>query len=212
MPRERLSLKMRALGWLAQREHSRSELRRKLLRVARREQAERDAARAEQGQVAADSLPGEPFPGEPLLGDARPRPRPRPEVEALPGGCADPAECVDRLLDWLQAHRYLSETRFVESRVHAREARFGNLRIRQELARHGVEADGETLARLRDTEFDRAREVWRRKFGQPPADPRERVRQMRFLAQRGFSSDVVARVVRGAGDDDSPLPPGADPD
>ena len=216
MPRERLSLKARALGWLAQREHSRSELRHKLLRVARREQAERDAARASGGKAAAGPLadepsPDKPFPSEPSPGDAQPRQE--PGVEGFPLGCADPAECVDRLLDWLQAHRYLSDTRFVESRVHAREARFGNLRIRQELAHHGVEADGETLARLRDSEFDRAREVWRRKFGQPPADPRERARQMRFLGQRGFSADVVARVLRGAGDDDdSLLPLGGDPD
>ena len=47
MPRERLSLKARALVWLAQREHSRTELRRKLLRAARAEQALREAREAD---------------------------------------------------------------------------------------------------------------------------------------------------------------------
>jgi regulatory protein len=167
MPRERLSLKARALQWLAQREHSRSELRRKLLRVARAEQAERLASAGESvGNAEADS-----------------------------GGCADPEQCVERLLDWLQQHRYLSEVRFVESRVQARAARYGNLRIRQELAQHGLSPDEQTLQQLRDSEFERARAVWQRKFGQPPADAHERARQMRFLAQRGFSAEVVRRVL-----------------
>lgn len=169
-----MSLKARALGWLAQREHSRTELRRKLLRVARREAAERAAA------SAADAASAET------------------ESES---GCGDPEQCVDRLLDWLQAHRYLSEDRFVESRVHARAARYGNLRIKQELAQHGVTPDAATLQQLRDSELGRAREVWQRKFGRAPADAQERARQMRFLAQRGFSAEVVRRVVQGADDD-----------
>ena len=74
-------------------------------------------------------------------------------------------------------------------------------RIRQELAQHGVAADGATLQQLRDTELERAREVWRRKFARPAVDPIERARQMRFLARRGFSADVVRRVIQG-GDDD----------
>jgi regulatory protein len=173
-----LSLKARALGWLAQREHSRTELRRKLLRVARREAAERAAA------GAADAAPVEAS-----------------EASAPESGCGDPEQCVDQLLDWLQAHRYLSEDRFVESRVHARVARYGNLRIKQELAQHGVTPDAATLQQLRDSELGRAREVWQRKFGRAPADAQERARQMRFLAQRGFSAEVVRRVVQGADDD-----------
>jgi NAD(P)-dependent dehydrogenase (short-subunit alcohol dehydrogenase family) len=46
---------------------------------------------------------------------------------------ANPAEEVEAVLDWLQAQRYLCEERFVESRVHARASRFGNVRIRREL-------------------------------------------------------------------------------
>jgi regulatory protein len=178
MPRQRLSLKARALQWLAQREHSRGELRRKLLRVARAEQAARLAASAAQ--------PTEPTPG----------------LEAVSAGCADPEQCVERLLDWLQQHRYLSEARFVESRVQARAARYGNLRIRQELAQHGLSPDEQMLRQLRDSELERARAVWQRKFGHPPADAHDRARQMRFLAQRGFSSDVVRRVLNTEDDVD----------
>ena len=179
MPRERLSLKARALAWLAQREQSRAELRRKLLRVARAEHAEREAAGAA-APVADAAAAG--------------------SVHAA--GCSDPEHCVDQLLDWLQQHRYLSEARFVESRVNARAARYGNLRIRQELAQHGVAPDEDTLRQLRESEVERARAVWRRKFAEPAGDPAERARQVRFLAQRGFSADVVRRVVRGAEEED----------
>jgi regulatory protein len=160
-----LGLKARALQWLAQREHSRVELRRKLLRAARL-------------GAAADA-------GD----DAEP---------------AHPATEVDALLDWLVAHRHLSEARFVESRVHAREARFGTRRIVQELKQHGAALDIDAAERLRASELERARVLWARRFGpEPAADAAGRAKQMRFLAGRGFATDVIRRVVRGGGDEDS---------
>lgn len=160
MKRPALSLKGRALAWLAQREHSRSELRRKLLRHVSQQQVE---------------------PGD--------------------DSALDPAAVVDPLLDWLQAHRYLSDERFVESRIHVRAARYGNLRIRQELAQHGVALSDSSAQQLKDSELGRAQEVWRRKFGGDVAnDPAQRARQARFLSARGFSAEVVRRIIRGAGD------------
>jgi regulatory protein len=158
-----LSLRARALQWLSQREHSRLELRRKLLRAARR----RDAAAAAEGDETTN---------------------PGPEIDAL--------------LDWLAANRYLSEARFVESRVHARSARFGSRRIVQELAQHGAELDADTAEQLKASELGRARAVWQRKFGAAPAaDTAARAKQTRFLAGRGFSAEVIRRVIRGADED-----------
>ena len=158
------SLKARALQWLAQREHSPVELRRKLLRLARQRAAEQAA------EQPADE------------GDDE----------------ADPAPAIDAVLDWLVVNRYLSDARFVESRVNARGARYGNLRIRQELSQHGASLDAATAERLKESELTRARAVWARKYGGAPAPmAAERARQMRFLAGRGFSADIVRRVVRG---------------
>jgi regulatory protein len=43
--------------------------------------------------------------------------------------------------------------------------------------------------------------VWARKFGgEPPPDAAARARQMRFLAGRGFSADVIRRVLQGSDD------------
>jgi regulatory protein len=53
---------------------------------------------------------------------------------------------------------------------------------------------------MRGTELARAREVWQKKFGEPPADPAARLKQVRFLVSRGFAPDVVRRVVAGTDD------------
>jgi len=64
-----------------------------------------------------------------------------------------------------------------------------------------VALSAEAADALKQSELERARTVWRRKFGEPPVDPAERARQMRFLAGRGFSADIIRRVVAGADDD-----------
>jgi len=175
--RPRLSLKGRALQWLAQREHSRIELRRKLLRQARAEAqaTARESSAASPSEQAPDSSSDWPGDGS---------------------GSESLALEVDALLDWLQSHKYLSDERFVESRVHARSSRFGNLRIRQELQQHGVSLSPEASADLGQSERDRARDVRQRKFGDLPATPSDRARQARFLAGRGFSAEVIWQVMR----------------
>jgi regulatory protein len=155
--RATLSLKGRALQLLAQRDQSRVELRRKLLRHARRA-AEASGGGEDEGEAE------------------------RADVEAV--------------LDWLEANRYLSAERFAESRVHAREARFGNLRIRSELAQHGLAPPPELARTLAESELVRAGAVRARRFPSPPRDAAERAAQSRFLAGRGFSPEVVHRLMR----------------
>jgi regulatory protein len=155
----RRTLKARALQLLAQREHSRAELRRKLLLHAR--------------------------------------------VGPAASGDDDTEATADALLDWLEAHNYLSHERFVESRLHARAARFGNLRIRRELAQHAVKLSPEAAQALQASELARARAVWARRYPTPAADAADRARQGRFLTARGFSADVIRRVLRGPDSDEA---------
>ena len=150
MPVVQLSLKGRALRLLGNREHTRTELERKLARYAEQ-----------------------------------------------------PDELA-KVLDDLQAKGFISEQRVVESVLHRRAARLGAGRIRQELQAKGV--DGELVAhamqQLRGTEVARARDVWQRRFGEPPRDAAERGKQARFLAARGFTGDVIQRVLAGGFDED----------
>ena len=187
---------------LARREHSRLELQRKLLPFARAAAIERE----QKGHAQADESqrdPGDesgrlsPPSGEPAI-----RLRHQRRDDEARGSAAEAAAAeVAALLDWLEAQGYLSEQRFVESRVHARASRYGNLRIRSELAQHGVELDDATERQLRETELERARSAWRRRFGELPTDATERARQARFLAARGFASEIIRKVLRSADED-----------
>jgi regulatory protein len=100
-------------------------------------------------------------------------------------------------LDELQAKGYLDEQRAAESLVHRRAGRLGAARLRQEMQDRGLarELIEQALAGLKDSELTRAREVWRRRFEALPIDAQERARQTRFLLTRGFSAEVVRRVM-----------------
>ena len=102
-------------------------------------------------------------------------------------------------LDELQAKGFINEQRVVESVIHRRAARLGAGRVKQELQAKGISAEAvaEAVQTLRSTELQRAREVWRKKFGEPVTDAAGRAKQMRFLASRGFGAEAIRRVVGG---------------
>ena len=108
---------------------------------------------------------------------------------------------IHALLDWLEAQKFLSESRFAESLVHRRASRFGNSRILSELQSHGLdEATVSSMrASLRDDEEERAWQAWQKKFGMPPDSPETRAKQMRFLQQRGFSISAIQSTMRRIG-------------
>jgi len=171
-----LSLKARAVALLAQREHSAMELRRKLQRIARDRRAA-EAANAANAAAAADAQHTDESSDEEGVGGFD--------------------EEVDAVLDWLKASGYLDESRFVESRIHARAQRFGQRRIEQELAQHGLSMDAEQRSTLAAGELDRACELVRRKFGDgAPADAAAEAKCLRFLMGRGFGHDVARKAVR----------------
>ena len=118
------------------------------------------------------------------------------QYEEEPGALA-------KVLDTLAAKDFINENRVVESVVHRRSAKLGTQRIKQELQSKGLEPEAvaSALNALRATEVDRAREVWKKKFGTPPQDATERAKHMRFLASRGFGGDTIHKVVSGSDED-----------
>jgi regulatory protein len=149
------SVKGRALRYLAQRDHSRAELERKLARYV-----EGQAEATAQQQIAA-------------------------------------------ALDELAAKGLLSDQRTADSVLRSQGARFGSRRLKQTLQTKGLAPAlvAGVLQQARATELERAREVWRRRFGAPAEDAAGRAKQMRFLAGRGFDGDVIRRVVQASEDD-----------
>lgn len=137
------SLRERALGLLARREHSRVELARKLARHGQEDE-------------------------------------------------------INQLLEQLHQAGLLSDARFADQRVRCGAARYGDRRLRHDLARAGVNAPliEQAMSEIESDEATRAADVWRRRFGNAPADAREYARQARFLQGRGFSTDTIRRLLR----------------
>lgn len=116
---------------------------------------------------------------------------------------------VEALLDFLEKAKFLSSERFSESLVRRRSENYGNSRILAELQNHGLDPQllAQSKAALAESEVTRACRVWQKKFGHQfdqhmeeekvTMTPEERARQIRFLAQRGFSSDAIRIALRG---------------
>ena len=114
------------------------------------------------------------------------------------------ADVIEATLAGLIEDELLSNSRFTESFVHSRYQRGqGPQKIRAGLRERGI--DDNTI----DTCLDDYTGQWRelvasvrlKKFGAAmPANFRERSRQMRFLQQRGFTSEQIASAFH---DDDA---------
>jgi regulatory protein len=131
----------------------------------------------------------------------------RPELERKLGPHEEEPGQLRRVLDELQAKGFIDHRRVAESVIHRRAVKLGAARIRQELQAKGLDAQlvAEAVAGLRPSELQRAREIWQRRFEQPPADAAERAKQARFLAARGFDGEVIRRVLRASAQDEDSI-------
>jgi regulatory protein len=118
------------------------------------------------------------------------------QIEQTPQATALSIEAV---LDDFEARGWLSDERFAEALVRRRSERYGMRKIADELERAGVDSkqSSKLIADLRQTEFQRAYELWVKKYGIKAQDQKDRARQYRFLASKGFSLDVVAKIIGG---------------
>ena len=109
-------------------------------------------------------------------------------------------DAIEIAIEGLKADRLLSDERFTEAYVNQRfDAGYGPLKIRYELQQKGVDSA------LVDACMTPLADEWRqsmlrervRKFGADlPEDYRERMKQARFLQNRGFSPESVMRLFR----------------
>lgn len=108
------------------------------------------------------------------------------------------ADDVGVLLDDLEKRGWLSDARALEQTVRIRSVRFGTQRIAHELRQKGFsdELINAAISQLKQGELETARAVWHRKFAAPPQDQKEKAKQVRFLQSRGFSMDVIFKVMR----------------
>lgn len=109
-------------------------------------------------------------------------------------------EEVEQVLERLKKENWQSNQRFTQVFAQQKSSKWGTAKILQELKQHKLNAEdiSNIKEELEQTEQQRAYEVWLKKFrGVKYETPQEYARQMRFLLSRGFSSDVVRKIVDG---------------
>ncbi len=113
-----------------------------------------------------------------------------------------PAADVDAEILALQADGYLSDARYAVMRVAGMTGRYARRAIAHRLRDDGVADDGraaveDALAAVDDATDARA--LLLRRFPEPPADEREKARQVRLLQSRGYALALILRLLRERG-------------
>jgi regulatory protein len=103
-------------------------------------------------------------------------------------------DALQALLSELEGRKQLSDERYAEERARTLARKFGPAKIRHDLQSKGVAE--EIVGRISsEGEMERAREVLGRKYRQPATTREERAKRARFLQGRGFSMDVITRLI-----------------
>lgn len=110
-------------------------------------------------------------------------------------------EEIDTVLNELARSGLQSDARFAESYLRSQAARLGAARLRQTLRQKGVSPDliADHVAKLSNElpdELERARAVWQKKYSAAPADRSDWARQARFLQGRGFSVEIIRKLLK----------------
>ena len=105
---------------------------------------------------------------------------------------------VDAVLDEIAALGYLSDTRFAKALVGQKSGAMSKRSISASLKAKGVDADvaAAAVAASDVDDQDAMVALWLRKFGAPPANDREKARQVRFLQSRGFALSAIFKLLR----------------
>ena len=113
---------------------------------------------------------------------------------------ADSSDALQLLLNELESRKQLSDERYAEQRAHVMARKYGPARILQDLQSKGITAEIAEGVPL-DNEMERARAIIARKYRTSATTREERAKRARFLQGRGFSGDVIRRLVlRGEND------------
>lgn len=109
---------------------------------------------------------------------------------------------VEAVVDECRQLGYLNDLSYARRRLERRGSSRGDRLLVGDLRQQGVDETTAASALAdfcRDeTELERARALYRRRFNTPPSDAREWQRQWRFLQSRGFDSETVRQLLKEA--------------
>ena len=105
---------------------------------------------------------------------------------------------ADAVLDEIAGLGYLSDARFANALVRQKTGEMSARAISASLKAKGVPAEvaSAAIAENEIDDHDAMVALWLRKFGAPPANEREKARQVRFLQSRGFALSAIFKLLR----------------
>lgn len=107
---------------------------------------------------------------------------------------AESEDLLDAVLSELEGRNLLSNHRFAEGRARVLSRKYGAARIRQDLKGKGVPGDLVDAVSAED-EPERAAAILARKYRSPAATREEKAKRARFLQGRGFSTEVIRKLI-----------------
>ena len=115
-----------------------------------------------------------------------------------------PDDVIREVMSFLEEYHFVDDSSYIENYIHVNKSRKSPRQIVFELQQKGVDKD--TISRMLEeapiNEDDTVRVLLKKKTGgQIPADWKERQKLAAFLGRKGFSFDVIQRVLRESTDD-----------
>ena len=124
----------------------------------------------------------------------------RAELERKLGPHAGSSEVIAGVVEALVQKKQLSDERYAEERARSLSRKYGAGRIRRDLKAKGVAP--ETIERISsEGDLERARAILDRKYREPAATREERAKRMRFLQGRGFTFEIIFKLLSARGGD-----------
>jgi regulatory protein len=108
---------------------------------------------------------------------------------------AESNEILEGVLRELESRKQLSNERFAEARAQWLARKYGAARIRHDLKSRGISEEAAERAVAELDDVTKAKEILARKYRVPATTREERAKRARFLQSRGFSGDVIRRLV-----------------
>jgi len=110
---------------------------------------------------------------------------------------AESEAALNAVVDLLLSKKQLSDERFAEERARSLSRKYGAAKIRQDLKERGV-AD-EIVERVSAVDdLEKARAILQRKYRETATTREEHAKRARFLQGRGFSYEVISKVLKFA--------------
>ncbi len=110
---------------------------------------------------------------------------------------SDDLDGIKRILEDLKSKDFLSEERYINSYLRSKQSKYGMKKIRYDLAKKNIDINiiDAVIATNEHNEYDIAYKIWQRKFATVATNQKDRLRQFRFLQNRGFCLDIIIKII-----------------